>query len=345
MKLLIIEPDLNFALLLEKAIEVNFKNLDVTFEKDPDRIPSLLEEKAVDLAIIECALPKISVFDIVTLFEDRNIPVILMADDPSPRLVVEGMRAGALDFIVKKDFDEALFFKLVLRVFLEADRWQRIHEFVVHLGFPRRTLLSRLDSELKNLALGEIRPAEMEGQGKRHLIPKDGQECLMTFINIQLYPGRLLQTGQDDLVRVESIKNKILGQLTRIQEESAGILWARHENNLLFAFINETASWCMQTVFLIFGYMNVLKFSLYEFDEKPAISLCMTSGSALYRENKGELYSEALNLSAHLASEESSRNRILISSEIFPLLKPIEQRYFGKAEQYRDYNLYEFLNI
>jgi len=338
MEILIIDPDPGYHAPLKQALRENFQNLDVRFEENPETAAKLAEHKRPDLAIIECSLPGVETFSFLRIFLEREIPFILMADHPPARLIVEGMRAGALDFILKNKFDSALFVSVVKRVLLEADRWQKIRHFASQL--EPREMLQQVDQELKSLISLEVSDAAAAGI-RRKTEPEEGNTYLMTFLNIQLYlPQRF--AGKTDALSIDQIRTRVMNNLARLESGMDGIQWSRHEDNLIFAFINEPASRCLHCAFKAYGYLNTLKFSLQGFENKPSAAICMAASSAIYRENKSELYSEALNLSAHLAMDPNNREKFLLAADFYDLLHPREKRYFTLAPPREDYKLYEF---
>ncbi len=344
MNILIVEPNHNFAFLIQRTLEANFKNLNLIFEKDGDRIVKIITELSLDLAVVECRFGADNLFEFLKLFLDRNIPFILMADNPSVRLVSEAMRFGAIDFVEKKEYDAAIFVKVVTRVILEADRWQKRHEFMDQLFVTPRPVLDHLDIELRSLANQELQPPPGTAARSRSN-PVDGKVYHMTFIDIVYIPPRLRQFRADDSSKIINISNKIMHEIARIQDEAAGIQWAWHEKSLLYGYVDETASHCLQTAFLIHGFITEFRFDLYEFDQKPSISMSLAGCPAVYRLEKGELYSEALNLAAHVASEAKNQKKIIISEDFYKDLNGLEKRYFRESEKFKTYLLYEFLAL
>ena len=71
----------------------------------------------------------------------------------------------------------------------------------------------------------------------------------------------------------------------------------------------------------------------------------LLQATRFYREDKGEIYSEALNLSAHVSSSKTYEKHMVVTEEIHHELTPREKRYFHMIEPYLGYNLYQFTNL
>jgi signal transduction histidine kinase len=65
-----------------------------------------LEETRPDAVLLDYHLPDIDGLDLVGFFVERSVPVILLTGDDSPELIVEVMRRGAQDYLVKNHLEQ-----------------------------------------------------------------------------------------------------------------------------------------------------------------------------------------------------------------------------------------------
>jgi len=338
MKLLIIEPDTNFQALLKKALVGHFKRLELFFESETNEREPYPADLVPDLALVGTPLPGVDLFAFLNLLEQRGVPFILMGSNPDLRLVIEGMRAGALDFILKNKFDTAIFVGILKRALLEGDRWQEIRRTA--LSLPPRRELSLVDRELKSLIRFE-KPASLSNGVSTRTIPQDGTSYNMTFITVQLSLSSRLAGGSEKESLGKAL-GTILDNVDRLETNMGGNLWARHEDSAIHAFIDEDPSRCIRCAMKLRGYLNSLTFTLMDASNKPTAALAVASSETIYREDKNELYSEALNLTAHIAMDPGRQGAFVIDGNFYEQLQAKERKYFRFMEEREGHSLYRF---
>lgn len=106
--------------LIDEGYEV------VTF-KDPVKAIDFLNENNVDLILLDIYMPKIDGFNffdtISNMKKNNHIPVIFMTSSKDPRIEIQGLVMGAVDFIHKPITKEKLLSKIKNIIFRETNRY------------------------------------------------------------------------------------------------------------------------------------------------------------------------------------------------------------------------------
>lgn len=147
----------------------------VSFERGDDAAEALKVGEGCDLALLDVMLPGMDGFELLPLFQEREIPVIFLTAKGDLASKVKGLKGGAEDYLVKP------FEMLELLVRMEK-------------------VFSRVPKEEESMAIHGVIVYP-----KRHLVLKDGLEislkpmefeCLMMFLkykNIALSREQLLK--------------------------------------------------------------------------------------------------------------------------------------------------------
>lgn len=147
----------------------------VSFERGDDAAEALKVGEGCDLALLDVMLPGMDGFELLPLFQEREIPVIFLTAKGDLASKVKGLKGGAEDYLVKP------FEMLELLVRMEK-------------------VFSRVPKEEESMAIHGVTVYP-----KRHLVLKDGLEislkpmefeCLMMFLkykNIALSREQLLK--------------------------------------------------------------------------------------------------------------------------------------------------------
>lgn len=109
MKILLVEDDKGIAQFIKKGLSENGYTIDVAFHGE-EGLPLALHKK-YDLIILDIMLPKMDGREILNRMRSMDIktPVIFLTAKDSERDIVQGLNAGADDYIVKPfSFNELL---------------------------------------------------------------------------------------------------------------------------------------------------------------------------------------------------------------------------------------------
>lgn len=98
-KILIVEDDKNIALLIADTLSIS--NYDCVNVYDGIKALELILENEYDLIILDIMLPGLNGFELQQKIKHLNIPVIFLTALQDIQDKVNGLRAGAEDYIVK----------------------------------------------------------------------------------------------------------------------------------------------------------------------------------------------------------------------------------------------------
>ncbi len=111
--ILAIDDDSNFLGALEIVLDKNYK---VITAQNVSSAMKLVFDDRPDLILLDVAMPDVSGIDILRVLNARasEIPVIMLTGNADPAVIVESMRLGATDYVVKegKDFGINLNFRI-----------------------------------------------------------------------------------------------------------------------------------------------------------------------------------------------------------------------------------------
>lgn len=112
MKLLVVEDDANLRRQLVRGLESNGYTVEET--ADGQEALYLGTEFAYDLAIVDLGLPSLSGVELIKQWraQDRNFPILILTARSDWQDKVEGLEAGADDFLVKPFHMEELMARL-----------------------------------------------------------------------------------------------------------------------------------------------------------------------------------------------------------------------------------------
>ncbi|GAB2289123.1 hypothetical protein Dimus_023425 [Dionaea muscipula] len=100
MRVLVVDDDLTCLQLLEKLLKRC--NYDVTTTDQAVCALNLLKENQFDLVISDVHMPDMDGFELLrSVGLDSNIPVIMLSAYDDPKLVMNGLRHGAVDYLIK----------------------------------------------------------------------------------------------------------------------------------------------------------------------------------------------------------------------------------------------------
>lgn len=347
MDILIVDPDRGVQDYYRRLLESEFRNVDVRFAASIREAHEAIARAPCDVALTESKLPDGDVFDFLKQLAERKIPAIVISSESSERLIVECLRAGALDFVGKRNIKLGHLAYVIARAVLEADRWLEILNFSAsrprHEEFEKinRRVRGFLSTERAELARAELERKDPEAAPAEFT---EGQTYWINYLYLQLYfPGALKNSA--DPRRFLAMQDKALTRLIEAGATREGRLWTRKEDGCFFAFVGETETQALLAALEMRANLNILNLTLENLPEPIQANIAITAGQTVYREVKSNIYSEALNLAAHMAINNPARNVTLLTADVYEKLGPRARKYFFSAGAFEGHSIYKFERI
>jgi len=341
MDILIIDADRGIQNYYRNLLESEFRSVHVSFATGMNQATELLTTNRPDLVLSEIFMDDGGIFDFLGALVKMKIPVIIVSENYSERLIVECIRAGALDFLSKRFIKLGILPLLIKRALLEGDRWSKIQE--VALGIMHRPEYVALNRKIQ----GFLKSEEIEKNRRdisrgviRSIEYVEGQNYQVIFVYVQFHPSaehRQLESSQ----RL-SIQQRVLSGAIEMAEKLGGQLWTLKEDGCFFAFHGDDSLEAVLSAIQTHASLNVFALAQENLREPPMVNIGIARGQTVYRANKGEIYCEALNLSAHMAIYAREANQILITEDLYTVLGPRAQKYFFRTEPFEGHPCYSY---
>ena len=143
--------------------------------------------------------------------------------------------------------------------------------------------------------------------------------------------------------RFSATQDRIIEKFIEIVPHYGGQLWTRKENAVFFAFMGEDYLSALLAAIEIRASMNIFNHTMDNLSEEIAVNQGIAAGQTIYKEDKSQIYCEALNLSAHLAIYGQDSNAILLTSQIWDHLSARARKYLFKSPQhFEGHTVYHF---
>ncbi len=343
MEILIIDPDRSVRDYYRRLLESEFRQVQVHFASTAAEAIGFVAAQSCDICLSESRLPDLEIFDLIQGFAERRIPVIVVAAEESERMIVECLRAGACDFVSKSHIKLGHLPLVIARSVIEFDRWQATRKAAREISLPPEydRLNLRVRSFLR-VERAEMRRGEAVLDAAAAVV--DGERYWITYLYLQLFlPDALRATMEES--RLRALQERILSRLCSIPVGHEGRLWTRKEDGAFFAFPGEDYSGALLSAIEMRANLNIINMTVENLAEPLQINIGLAAGQTVYRENKSQIYSEALNLSAHMAINNPERNVILMTGDIYEKIGPRARKYFFAAGQFEGRDVYRYERI
>ncbi len=336
MELLIVDNDTGINDYYLRLLESEFRNVKVKFAAGANKALEFLAMSSCDLVITDTRVGEMSVFEFLENLTTRKIPAVVVSSEVSERLIVECLRAGALDFVAKSNIKLGHLPVVLMRALLEADRWMHIQEYSETK--PHRPEYLKINQKIIKSINDE------KAEANRRLISQgmmtgsqvdliDGENYFIVYLYLVLQiPAALINIM--DQRKFLSLKGTILDRITEIPSKYGGSLWTRKEDGCFFAFPGEAYIQSILTALEIRAMMNIFNATIENLPEPIGANIGISAGSTVYRENKSGIFSEALNLCAHMAYYNGENNGIMIGGEIYEKIGARAMKYFFKSPDF-----------
>ncbi len=347
MKVLVIDPDPSIQEYYTHILRAEFPDLEIVFKTVWRTVSEYLETQEPDLILLDNRIDQENFFDLLENLMEEAIPVVVISSDTTPRFIVECMRIGARDFLNKRYIKLGHLPSIVIRTLYETERWKQVHSYQKTLPQNEDFLLmnQHIRSFLKDDQLERKRNLISRGivpEGPHELMEGEWYRVIFLFLNFYVTPAT--EAGMD-IRRLSEIKHVIMTRISEIPLRYGGLQWMRTEDLSFYAFIGDSYISAILAAMEIHAAMNVFNVTIEHMVERLSASIGMADGLTMYRENKGEIVSDALNLSAHMAFHQPEENNIMISRSVFENLWPRAKRYFEEAPLFEGQQVLKYKSI
>lgn len=336
MQVLINDSDDSLHRYYETLLTTSFPEVTITYAYKSDEILNLVEKGQVDLMISDVLVDGMNFFELLQILIKRHVPVVIVSSRESNRIAVECIRNGAMDYIPRKKLYKGHLLELIKRSLLDVDRLQKVFQFMESIPVRpeyvtvNRQILTRAEKRIlrtEDPVFDSIEQTRISEEDEL----QEGNNYRFIFIYLQLHLPETLKNAMN-LESYTQTKNLILSKMGEMPSKYGGKLWVKKEDALVFAFQSESSIPATLAAVELKSSMNIINVTVPNLQEPIAMNIGMDSGHAVYREHKGDIISEALNLSAHIAFNHPIENRIIITDRVFTNLSPRAMRYFSKYE-------------
>jgi len=347
MNLLIIDPDREIHEYYRQLFNSIFnKKINIICEVGGESALNRLDREHFDLIITETLLPDSDIFSLLYELIAKHLPVIIISSEKSERLIVETLRAGAIDYLTKKNLKLGILEHIIKRSFLEGDRWMEILKFANTIShrpeYDRENELlkaflirERYEKRNQNLPLGYL--------GDGNVALREGETYNIIYFYLQIHLPQQM-TRSYDQESIERTLRDLLLMCTEICEHYGGRNWGKKNDGAFFAFLDSSYQQAVIAAIEIYSNVNLFSAKMENLMENISVTIGIDAGQTVYKEDKSSIYSEALNLSAHLAlNKELNGSAIWITTDIYNSISEGCQRYFEKSQDYEGAGVFRFV--
>jgi CheY-like chemotaxis protein len=320
MDLLIVDSDVGARNVYAGILSSIFSGLKIRYAENAESARSLIAKEPPDLIILDFFSAD-QPFQFMQELTAQVRPFIVIARSDEERVIVESLKNGALDFVAKKNIKLGYLKQVLARALLEVPRWQHMQR-ALNEG-PKYAEYEKFNGELQRYVL------EMETlrQGERaglELIPGRSYRLIFQFCTIRSPSSIMDEMSQNQM-------NLMLDRLGAIVMAHGGLVWTRKANASICIFAEEDIQNAL--IAAIEGQAALMDLSCRMYMERPIALFAMDSGQVVYTKEHGELISEALNLTAHMAEKSGFEKGILLTDALFQKLSKRAQKYFFRVEK------------
>ncbi|MBX7058156.1 MAG: response regulator [Leptospirales bacterium] len=340
MEILIIDPDRSVREYYKRMLESEFRQVQVHFAATGAEALGFVAAQSCDICLSETRLPDLDIFDLLIHFHQRRIPVIVVTSEDSERLAVECMRAGAADFVSRGHIKLGHLPLAIARAVLEYERAEKARAAGATVELPAE--YDRINQRLKSyiqVERAELRRRVESADADPAFI--DGERYWITYLYLQLFYPESIRSTLDER-RLLALQERILSRLCDIPGTHEGKLWTRKEDGAFFAFPGDTYLGALLAAVEMRATVNILNMTVDNLTESVQINIGLAAGQTVYRENKSQIYSEALNLSAHMAINNPERSVLMMTADIYEKIGPRARKYFFAAGQFEGREVYRY---
>lgn len=314
-RILLVDDDPAIRDLLTRRLEES--GFDCLAAKDGGEALGLLQKRPFDLVLLDIVLPDINGLALLRKIRETeataNLPVLMVSANDENVQIVEAFNSGADDYITKPiNFPVAL-----------ARIRSRLRHFEEE---PAMTRTGDADST------AEVAPGAHYQVGQTY-------DTVFVYLKIEMFADLAKRQSE---TRLSSMIEQILQLLQETALRYGGEQWGRSEDSCLFAFTGDHP----ELAILAGIEMQTLIDMYYMLEEimpgQLALNIGMACGDVVYREDTSTIYSDALNLSSHLARGGEMRCAIRIEPTLAEKFSERVHWYLDDKRPAEDYFEYRF---
>lgn len=330
MDIVIVDADRGARDLFSGMLTGLFPALQIRQSEDINGAVRMMAQDPPDLALIDFHSSD-RPFDLLRDLRRLRVPCILLAREPDERLIVEALQIGALDFLAKSNVKRGYLKHVIARALIEVPRWLQVQDLMDTV--PAEPAADRFRAELRRIVMDAL------GRGSRSSVdlePGRTYNLIFQFCSVQSPAA----AHMDEQARLNHM-NLLLDRLGAIVTARGGILWTRKtDSNIVIFHESELVNAVLAAVE---SQSALLDFATRTYSERPSAIFAMESSEVVYTRERGELISEAINLTAHMAGKSDFRRGTLITESLFERLAPRARRYFFRVQApFEGHTLYAF---
>lgn len=344
MHILVVDEDIGLQEYYTNLMEAEFSNVDVKFQLSAKKALDYTATHTVDIVITETSVGDMNIFDFLETLHAKHLPVIVVSSEATERMIVETMKSGALDFTSKNNIKLGLLPGIITRAVLEADRWAKIEK--LSSQYPHRPEYLNANTRVRNY----LHEERMEIQRNDMVHNNDEQENIflagksyyVIYLYLQLVVPESVRESMDERKYLQ-LQTRLLDKFIKIIPRHGGNLWTRKEDSAFFAFKGGNYLPALISALEIRAASRLTAITLENTLDSIGIRIGMAGSKTTYREDKSQIYSEGLNLSAHLAIYFQEIDSIIITSEIYKHLNPRTRKFFFRVpDKFEGHTIYRY---
>lgn len=344
MRAYVLEPDTNIQEYYRNLLGTELRTLELTFVTSVDALNRKIDEHPCDIVITE-SFAGIPVLSLIEDLATRRIPVIVVSEECNERLIVECLKAGALDFLSKRNIKLGLLLDCVRRAFLEADRWAEARGLLETL--PARPEFIKATQTMRGaiaVEQAEVRRARMRSAIETTDQYEEGKSYDLTFVFVQIQFPESLSRGGDE-ARANKVINDTLDRISALPAKYGGQLWVRRRDGGIFVFNSDRTLSALFCCLELRGYLNIVSLTTENLYDSISVNMSLVSGMTVYKKNIGDIHSDALNLAAHLAIQYPKQNTIFIPQNDLESLSERARKYFFRGDMFEGRQIYFYEKV
>lgn len=311
MKYFIIEESPRFLKKYGVFLEQTFNNMKPVQYTEIDKSLEAIQTQQPVFSVVDPFFHDVDPFLYLDRLSKCNIPFVLILDKPSNRFVVEAMKMGAADIIDITESDENLVRDILIRTYLDVERWTRMHRIRLDLVPPGYV---NLENNIQNRIF-----QKREDDVKNYKITGSftiGQPYKTVFAGITVRSDQNLDI---------SIINNQYSIVRKIQESRGGLIWPDRVQTVFSAFVDQDPRIVVEWMLEIYS-----DFSDQLLSALPGVEPLVVIGSSvmIYKEDLSTVYSPAINRISHVLKNPDVGPGFLITGNIYRSLSPFQQSLF-----------------
>lgn len=331
MDILIVDTDIGARNVYAGLLTSIFPALHIRYADSAEQARKSLKLSPPDLVILDFYSVE-QPFPFMRELTAQAHPFIVFARNDEERIIVESLKGGALDFVAKKNIKLGYLKQVIARALLEVPRWQHMQRSL-NEG-PQYTEHEKFNAYLQQYVLTDT---GMDcGRNSLELVPGRSYQLIFQYCSV-----RLPAISYMDEEARQNHMHLILDRIGSIVSARGGLVWTRKSDATISIFAaNEHQNAILSA---IEGQAALIDICCRVYVDRPNALYAMDTGQVVYTEDRGDLVSEAINLTAHMAEKSPFERGILVTDNLFKKLDQRTKKYFFSiGKEFEGHRLHSF---